>query len=333
MGLYSRITSDVVRIIRDGLQHRTDREIAVTIRKNRHDWWLLLFIAPFLLTEACIPYQETIEPANPSIAPGATQSFTLYTKKQGSDQSKQDITLQANWESSDRAVATINNSGLATAVAMGTTTITARNPANNVPFATTTLTVTAAGATLSSIAVSPTTAYINLNVPGDNTRQFSAIGTLSDTTTETLTTTATWSSTVTGVATIDSNGLATAVGMGTTAITAMRSGVTSNSATLTVSNAALLSIDVSPTNPAIDPTAPTGPTAPFVATGTFADSQTLDLTRIVTWDSSDTAVATISNVVGSQGLATALTDGMTTIRATLGAVNGSTTLTVATGVP
>jgi len=64
----------------------------------------------------------TITPANPSIAIGATQQFTATGNY--SDGSTKDLTASAQWLSSTIAVATINStSGLATALAAGTTTI------------------------------------------------------------------------------------------------------------------------------------------------------------------------------------------------------------------
>jgi hypothetical protein len=89
----------------------------------------------------------------------------------------------------------------------------------------------------------------------------------------------------------------------------------------------LLSIEVLPANPSIA----VGATQQFTAIGTFSDATQADITTIVSWSSSDTGVATISNAPGSQGLATGVTAGVTTITATLG-VQGSTTLTVTTGV-
>ena len=53
-----------------------------------------------------------------------------------------------------------------------------------------------------------------------------------------------------------------------------------------------------------------------------------NLTSSVTWNSSETAVATISNTAGSNGLANVNGVGTTTIRATSGSISGSTTLTV-----
>jgi PKD repeat protein len=83
---------------------------------------------------------------------------------------------------------------------------------------------------------------------------------------------------------------------------------------------ALQSIAVTPANP----TATVGGTRQFTATGTYADSSTQNLTSQVTWASTSTSVATIN----ATGLATAVAAGTTTIRATLGSVSGTTTLTV-----
>ena len=93
----------------------------------------------------------------------------------------------------------------------------------------------------------------------------------------------------------------------------------------TVVNAApLVSIAVTPLAPAV----PQGGTQQFTATGTFADASSQDLTNLVSWSSSIPAVATIGNSDGTRGLATALSDGTTTITANSGLISGNTTLTV-----
>lgn len=66
----------------------------------------------------------------------------------------------------------------------------------------------------------------------------------------------------------------------------------------------------------------------FTATGVYSDATKQDITAQVTWSSSNTLVATISNTSGSNGLAMALSAGTTTIEATYGTITGSTTLTV-----
>lgn len=87
---------------------------------------------------------------------------------------------------------------------------------------------------------------------------------------------------------------------------------------------ALESITVTPASPVISTG---GGAQPFSATGTYADSSTVDLTSQVVWASSSPAVATVSGT----GLATAGTPGTTTISATLGAVSGTASLTVELG--
>jgi hypothetical protein len=153
--------------------------------------------------------------------------------------------------------------------------------------------------------------------------QFIATGTYSDQTTQNLTNSATWSSQNTGVATITAGGMVTAVGTGTSSIQAV-SGAVSGSVTLTVTAATLVSIAVTPANPTIETTG----TEQFTATGTYSDNSTQNLTTTVTWSSSQTNIATISNTAGTNGLATAVANGTTTIQAMLGSVRGSTALTV-----
>ena len=55
-----------------------------------------------------------------------------------------------------------------------------------------------------------------------------------------------------------------------------------------------------------------GTTQQFTATGLYSDNSTQDLTTQVTWSSSDTAAATVSNAAGSNGLATTASVGSTT---------------------
>lgn len=69
---------------------------------------------------------------------------------------------------------------------------------------------------------------------------------------------------------------------------------------MTVSDAAVVSIDVSPATTVV----PAGYTRQYRAVATYSDASTRDVTTEVTWSSSDTAIATISNATGTQGVAT-----------------------------
>src|SRR5438034_892348 len=177
--------------------------------------------------------------------------------------------------------------------------------------------VTAKNATLVSIGVTPA----NSNLPQGLTRQFTATGTYSDNSTQDMTTHVAGRASAAGVTTVSAaggtEGLATSVAVGTTTITATLGGV-SGSTTLTVTAAILSTITVTPTTPSIA----NGTTRQFTATGTYSDSTTQDLTTQVAWSSSSPGVATISNAGGSQGLATSVAAGTTTITATLGGVSG-----------
>jgi hypothetical protein len=92
-------------------------------------------------------------------------------------------------------------------------------------------------------------------------------------------------------------------------------------ATLTPPN--LESIAITPATSNLSP----GTTQQFIATGTFSDSSTEQLAS-VTWSSSDTTVAQISNDASNHGAALAIAAGTVTIAATAGSVSGSATLTV-----
>ena len=266
-----------------------------------------------------------ITPGAPSIAAGTMQAFTAMGTYD--DGAVSDLTLSAVWSSSDASVATVAG-GVATSLAPGTTTITATDPATGVSTSTD-LTVTAA--VLTSLAVTPTLPGIALGTDV----QLTAMGTFSDSTVQDLSATVTWSSTNVGVATVSNapgtEGLATSVATGVTTIEATDPATLISASTmLTVTPATLVSIAVTPTAPSIA----LGTTQAFTATGTYSDSSVQDLTDAVTWSSTSAGVATISNAPGTEGLATSVATGVTTIEATdpSTSIGGSTSLTVTPAV-
>jgi len=102
-----------------------------------------------------------VTPASPSFAAGSTQQFTATATY--SDGTTGNVTSTATWTSSDTSVATISNSGLATAVATGATTITAT--VNSVS-GNTTATITAAAP-----GVNITTWHVDNNRSGLNDQE------------------------------------------------------------------------------------------------------------------------------------------------------------------
>ena len=252
----------------------------------------------------------TVAPASASIPIGAAQQFTATGHF--SDNSTENITSQVAWASATPSVATISATGLARAAATGTSSITAG-------FAgitgTAMLTVTP-GPILQSIAVTPA----NPSLVAGATEPFTAIGSFSDRSTENITNEVSWASATPSVATISSTGLARAVALGSSSITASLGGVTGSTVLTVTPTPVLLSIKVTPANPHIG----VGASEQFIATGSFSDNSTENLTSEVTWASATPSVASISIT----GLARALATGDSSIIASLSGVTGTAFLSV-----
>jgi hypothetical protein len=230
----------------------------------------------------------------------------------------QNLTPWVTWSSSNTGIATISNitgsQGLAATIAPGSTSIEAA-------YGGITGSATLTSSALTSIAVTPT----SKSIPKGTTQQFTASGTLADSTLQNLTNWVVWSSSNTAIATIGMQGLASAIQVGFTGITGTFSLTTSNSATLTVTPATVVSIAVTPANQSIA----LGKNQQYTATGTFTDQTTQDITSLVAWSSSNAGIGTISNASASRGLFTSLLEGTTEITASLsGVTSAAVTMTV-----
>jgi hypothetical protein len=252
-------------------------------------------------------------PAQISIALGSDQQFQaigIY-----SDNSSQDLTSTVTWSSSDLAVATVDTNGLAASVAQGTTVISALDPISGISSddADQSAELTVEPPAIIAIEVTPPTRAMIVG----GTQQFTATGYFSNGTSQVITQSVTWESDGPAVS-IAANGLATALAQGTAVISAIdpATGVSSDasnqSANVTVSIAALVSIAVTPTST----TVPVGADVPYRAMGNYANGATQDLTHIVTWASTNQTAVRISNAGGSRGVATALAAGNAMISAT-----------------
>lgn len=172
-------------------------------------------------------------------------------------------------------------------------------------------------ATLQSITVTPTSASIAAGL----TQQFTATGNYSDGTSHVIPT-PTWNSSSVAVASVNSAGLVKSLSSGTSTISAKLGNIT-GSAQLTVTNAVLQSIVVTPASASTA----AGLTQQFTAKGNYSDG-TSQAILAPTWNSSNTTVASIS----STGLVHSLSSGTSTITASLGSVSGNATLTVTAAV-
>ena len=263
-----------------------------------------------------------VSPSSASISIGLTQQFRATGVF--SDGTSADLTNSVAWRSGTIAVASIDPvSGVATGLTAGQTEISATSSlASGSQVGSALLTVK--NATLSSITIAPA----NPTIPVAVTQQLRAIGVFSDGTSADMTNLVAWTSGTPAVATVNPNsGLATGVTVGSSVISATSSVATGSKAgitTLTVGNATLSSIAVTPLTPTIS----SGQTQQFKATGTFSDATTADMTNVVIWSTGTAGVATIN----ASGLATGAAAGSSVITATssvaTGSKSGNTTLTV-----
>ena len=257
-----------------------------------------------------------ITPTDASIVQDTSQQFSatgIY-----SDSSKKDITKEVTWTSSDKAVATIDESGIAAGLSDGTTTINAALSGVN---AKTTLAVRAVE--IQSIRITPT----DTEVPSGLSLPFTATGTFSDHTEQDITENVQWSSSEKTVATISNTagtkGIVDALQVGETEIKAAFSGIDAK-IKLNVSPAILLDMEISPKNAS----AVMGTQINFKAIGIYSDDSKPDITNDVSWSSSDEETAIVSNEAGSKGKVYTLEIGTTSISAALDGINSVTLLTV-----
>jgi uncharacterized protein YjdB len=221
---------------------------------------------------------------------GASTTLTAQT------QSAAGTTLSGRiiaWSSTTPAVATVTN-GAVTAVSIGTTRIvaTAEGRAD-------TAVVTVTPVPVATVAISPATSSLFV---GETT---TLIATARDANGGALTGRAvTWSSSAPSNASVAA-GVVTAIAPGTVTITAIVEG-NSATATVTVAQIPVATIVLSPTSASVQ----VGATTTFTATARDAAGNTLT-GRSMSWSSSSTSIATVSN-----GIVTGVAPGVATITAT-----------------
>jgi uncharacterized protein YjdB len=252
-----------------------------------------------------------VAPTSMSIGTGSVQQFTATAHL--SDGTSKDITSTVLWDSSDANIATISSGGMATGFGPGTVTITAQSSISLKSSAT--LTVSGAAVNLSSIVVSPAAS----SLPVNSSQQFTATGNYTDGSSADLTSLVTWSSTPATIATVSASGLVNGVAAGSGNISASL-GAISGSTSLTVTAPTIASIAVTP----VGLTLGIGINQQYVATVTYTDGTSADLSSGVTWTSSSTSVATVNN----SGLVTTVAQGQTTITASIAGQSDTSTLTV-----
>lgn len=261
-------------------------------------------------------YTVEIVPANTAIPAGIDYSLKAIARYV--DGTTKDVTAEALWESGDPLVAMVTSSGTVTGIQPGFVFITALYEG-----LTGTASIEIHNADLLSIDVTP----VNSSIPAGLTCQFTATGHFSDATAMDLTDQVTWTSSSPSIASVSNTdgtrGFATALGTGTTVISAELNGI-GNATDLTVTPAEIVSVELEPANPEIQKTK----TLQIKAYGHYTNGEKHDVTSDAVWTSSDMSVLTVSDTPGSKGVITGIDTGQSTVMASYGALQGTTLVTV-----
>jgi hypothetical protein len=253
----------------------------------------------------------SITPSNPIAPPRSKIQLTAIGLFSDGSQL---VLSGVSWHTSSAKYAMVNGSGVLRTKKATNQPVPVYAKLNGITGQTS-LTITSK--TIQSLAITPATP----SIAAGTTQAFSLIATLNDGVTQVdLTPSARWQTSNYQDAIINRQGVATGVAAGTVTISGSINGQTPATVTLTISNAAIQSITVTPATPTI----PLGGLQQFAASGLFSDGSTEDITSVATWSSSTPTVA----VVNQNGVASSATHGQTSVNATFKSVTGSTILSV-----
>ena len=268
-------------------------------------------ISTLTITDA-IATKVSIIPPTTKLAKGLTLQLQAIATL--SDDTTKDVSTQANWQSSNPTVLSVDDQGKATAIAAGDATVTA-----TIQGVTGQTTVSAVDLTVSQLQIIPATVQLAIGT----TTKLTAIATFADQSTQDVSSQVGWLSSNTAVATVDSTGLVTGVAAGSTTLSASLLGVTA-STSIQVNNTSVSALQVIPAVTTIA----LGTKSQLQAIATFADGSTQDVSSQVQWSSSDPIIAGVDSL----GLVTGSGIGQATVTATLGAISRSATLTVTNAI-
>src|SRR5207249_1116245 len=248
-----------------------------------------------------------VTPSSGTVAIGQTVQLTATPR----DASGNPLTGRViTWQSSNSAIASVNGSGLVSGVAAGgPVTMTATSEGQSG-----TASITVSGVPVASVTVSPASA----SVPVGQTQQLTA--TLKDANGNVLTgRPVAWASNNTPVATVTGTGLVTGKVAGSATITATSEGQ-NGTAAITVTPIPVASVTVAPATAGVA----VGSTVQLTATPKDANGNPLT-GRVVTWQSSNSAIASVN---GSGLVSGVASGGPVTITATSEGRSGTSAITV-----
>lgn len=243
----------------------------------------------------------TIVPQVVTLAPGGSTTFRAIVVGESSP--------SITWSVTESGGGSVTSAGVYTAPSAAGTYHAVATKSDNSSNSTAVVTVSAgAQPILNSISITPAISGMQV---GD-TQQFTATGAYSDGSTHDITSSVTWSSNNTFALTVTQGGLASAIATGSCTIKATYGTIVSSNA-LAVQTSAFAATDiyVNPSSTSLS----LGASQQLASTERLTSGQTKDVTSLVTYKSSDTAVATVTQA----GVVTGVGDGIAYITATDGA--------------
>lgn len=234
-----------------------------------------------------------------------------------SDSRTANVSSIVSWFIEDSAITSVSNGGLVTGLKPGNTKISASLS----DITSNAVDIRVTDATITAIHIRPET----LSVAKGNTIQLSAFATYSDDNIVDISHLITWSSMDTSMATISTTGLLTGMGIGNTEVTASRDAIYSNATAVEVTNAEVVSIEVTP----VDPNLVKGTALQLNAMATYSDDTTAVITSNVSWSSDNASFATVT----SDGIVTGLEAGNAIISAQLDGIYSNNVNITVTALP
>ncbi len=260
-----------------------------------------------------------VTPSNVSVISGYTASLSSSATLDNGRTVALDNEL-LTWTSSNPEIATVNNQGVVEGLDVGSVTVTASLISE--PSKTSSSSITVLEAVIDSIQVTPPT----ISLIDGLTETLAVSATLSDGRAMSLDNQlVTWTSSDIATATVNNQGIVEGQDAGNATITAtlINNPSKTSSSSVTVSEAVVNSIQVTPSTVSLVD----GHTTPLTASAILSDGRTVKLdSQLVTWTSSDVTTAVVNN----QGIVAGENEGTTTVTATLISDTSKTSSSVVT---
>ncbi|MCY4044721.1 MAG: Ig-like domain-containing protein [Cellvibrionales bacterium] len=208
------------------------------------------------------------------------------------DGTSKDVSHDCDWLSNESSIASVNSQGMVTGESLGETQITASFNGLSA-----TAMVSVKDANIMNITIDPD----NFSLTKGYSQQLEAFASFNNNTSANITQSATWQSSDPSKASVDALGLVMGLAEGQVTISASQSGQTGQSM-VTIKNPTLTSLTIYPIPAASELIVDTP--QQLIAQGLFNDGSEQDLTKTVTWMSSDDQLASIISGGANSGLIT-----------------------------